>query len=553
MKKSSKSIAYFCMEYGLTSEFKIYSGGLGILAGDIVKSSYAMNKPTVFIGILWQNGYNTQVIDQNCNVIDKTPHNEWQQYVIDTGKYTEVMVEGRKVLIKIWKYKDYPLFLLDTNLSQNEKYAGITANLYGDGGCFGDEKSERIAQEIVLGVGGIKALDVLGISADVYHFNDGHPLFGALELISREKWYGHTFEEAIDIVNKRIVFTTHTPVKAGNESHDINTLIRMGANCFQSYDELKEIGGFPFNMTIAALRLSHIVNAVAKRNAEISQRIHEQVKGAAPIIAITNGVHQGTWQDPLIDKAFKKRSLSDIYDRHMINKENLINEVYRKTHVMLDKNKIIFGFARRATEYKRWSLIFRDINRLDNLINDHGIKDHGIQIVFAGKSHKNDTKGKNYISFINQMCKKYPNNMVFLEDYNMDLSKIIVTGCDVWLNTPRAPFEACGTSGMKAAANGVLNVSIPDGWWAEACIDEVNGWNFGSQGTINPDGEQANYDEQDDEDAKALYDVLENKVLPTFYNKVDWSLMMYESIFTFMSSFTSDRMVEDYHINLYNC
>ncbi|TDT61164.1 alpha-glucan family phosphorylase [Fonticella tunisiensis] len=527
-------VAYFCMEYGLDSNFKIYSGGLGILAGDIIKAAKDMDMPMVGIGIRWRQGYVDQYIDKNGYPYD-TYHVYEYDFLEDTKIKIPVEIRDRTVWCKVWKvdkFGNVPLYLLDTYLPENSDWY-ITGQLYG---WFSEE---RIAQELVLGVGGIRALRELGIDIDVYHFNDSHPLFAGIELIREKMDEGLDFESAWKEVKENIIFTTHTPVPAGNEIHSHKLLQYMGAYLNLSQEQMIALGGDPFNMTVAGLRISRIANGVAQLHKETACNMWKDVKEKAPIIGITNGVHVKTWQDVRIREAYEKNE--DLLEVHQNLKMNLIKFVKKRTSVKLDPDKLLIGFSRRAAPYKRSDLLFYDEERVRPYLESGSI-----QIIFAGKAHPNDYTGKGIIANIVKMSKRYPNSIVFLENYDMEIGAMLTKGCDIWLNNPRRPMEASGTSGMKAAMNGVLNCSILDGWWPEACEHGVNGWQFG-------DGfESEDEKEVDEHDAEALYKVLFEEVLPTYYeNKDKWREMMKNSISSTMYKFSAERMLKEYYDLMY--
>ena len=535
MNKNTKklpTVAYFCMEYGLHEDFHIYAGGLGILAGDILKAAKDDGYPFVGVGILWRQGYTKQLIGEDGEPYDSFPAYNYE-FLKDTGVEVKVKIRGRQVTAKVWLcdyYDNAPLYLLDTNLPGNND-PFITGQLYG---WFSEE---RIAQEMILSIGGIKALRRLGINVDIYHFNDSHPVLAGIELI-REKMdeEGMSFEEAWEKTREQIVFTTHTPVMAGNEVHDHELLRYMGAYNGLTYGQMLRLGGDPFSMTVAGLRLSKKANAVSKLHGETARKMWKDVQGASEIIAITNGVHNGTWQDPRIAVAYKKNS--ELWKAHLEAKREMIDEIYKRNGVKLDENSLIIGFARRAAPYKRSDLIFSKKEIIEPLL-----KDKKIQLVFSGKAHPNDLTGKEIISRIYRISLEYPESIVFLQNYDMKIGKLLTRGCDVWLNNPIRPLEASGTSGMKAAMNGVLNLSILDGWWPEGCIHGVNGWQIGNA----YEGEDC-----DEVDAQSLYHVLLNEVLPTFYeNKKKWEEMMRSSIEMSQWNFSASRMMEEYYKLMY--
>lgn len=536
-KKVLPRVAYFCMEYALQSDFKMYAGGLGILAGDYLKGARDHKFPIVGIGIKWKQGYGEQKITTEGKVVDTYPINEYPN-LKDTGVTVSVIIRNRVVKCKVWlcdKYGNAPLYLLDTDVPGNED-GWITGQLYG---WFGEE---RIAQEMVLGIGGVKALRALKIPVDVYHFNEGHALFAGFELVREKVSKGKSYEDAVQETRNEIVFTTHTPVVQGNESHYLDRLLYMGADLgIFNKARLKQLGGSPFNMTVGALRLSRKSNAVAQLHAVTANKMWKDVKDRSEIIGITNAIHIPTWVDRRVLKAAND-STQLIWRLHQENKKKLIEFVRDRTGVKLNPNALILGFSRRAVPYKRSDFIFRDRSKVDKLF-----KSGKLQIIFSGKAHPLDDGGKRIVANIVALTKKYPKSVVFLENYDMTIGSMLVRGSDVWLNNPRRPQEASGTSGMKAAMNGVLNLSILDGWWPEACQHGVNGWQIG-------DGyENKNEIKLDAHDQKALYKVLLNDVIPTYYgDKTKWIAMMKQSVLTTMKPFAVKRMLEEYYRDLYS-
>lgn len=527
-----KRTAYFCMEYGLDESFRIYSGGLGILAGDILKAAKDLNKPLVGIGILWRQGYGSQIISKEKRAVDCFTEYSYD-FLKDTGKKVSVRIRGQKVTLKIWLcdcFSNAPLYLLDANLPENADRL-ITGQLYG---WFSEE---RIAQEMILGIGGVRALRVLGIETDVYHFNDSHPMFAGFELIRERMKEAMSFEQAFDTVRNSIVFTTHTPVEAGNEVHSLRLLRYMGAFNTLTGNQVKAIGGDPFNMTVAGLRMSCISNAVAKLHGKTARKMWENVGNSAPIISVTNGVHNATWQDAEIYRAFKEKS--GIREAHLSAKRRMLAEIEKRTSVSLSEDVLTVGFARRAAPYKRGDLIFSCPEIIEPLLESGKI-----QLIFSGKAHPNDLEGKKIVEKLYGYSEKYPKAVVFVQDYDMAVGKMLTRGCDVWLNTPRRPMEASGTSGMKAAMNGVLNFSVLDGWWPEGCEDSVNGWQIGNGRT----GKNA-----DAQDAQSLYETLTQKIIPTYYDAPErWTAMMYASVEMATERFSAARMVEDYYKKMYS-
>lgn len=530
-----KKIAYFCMEYGLHNDFKIYAGGLGILAGDYLKGAHDHNYPIIGIGLKWKQGYTDQMLDDEGHPYDTYHNYNYEKYLEFTGVTVPVEIRNRTILCKVWKvtaFGNAPLYLLDTDLPENAD-AWITGQLYG---WFGEE---RVAQEMVLGIGGIRALRALNLPVDVYHFNEGHALFAGFELLREEMSTGTKFKKAVSLVKERIVFTTHTPVIQGNESHPIELLTYMGANLNLKEKQLKKLGGSPFNMTVGALNLSRKANAVAELHGQTANKMWAHVQKAHDIIPITNAIHQPTWVDGVLQELLDQPD--QLWERHQDNKRDLIQFLKERTGAEFKSDVLLLGFSRRAVPYKRADLIFDDPAIIEPLL-----KEGQIQLVFSGKAHPLDDTGKGIVFQLLQWCKKYPHAVAFLENYDMTIGAHLVRGSDVWLNNPRRPMEASGTSGMKAAMNGVLNFSTLDGWWPEACEHGITGWQMG-------DGfESEDQEAQRTHDRAALYQVLLNEIIPTYYNHPDkWKKMMVASIKATSVEFDIKRMLDDYYEKLY--
>src|SRR5215471_2457373 len=521
-------VAYFSMEFGLHEDFPSYAGGLGVLAGDFVKSAGDLHLPVVGVGLRWAQGYTAQRIGPDGYPVDEW-HDHHRDFLTDTGTRVRVRIGYREVACHVWRVGRYaiaPLFLLEP-IDARDRW--ITRRLY-------DTRADaRIAQEMLLGIGGVRALAALHLPVSLYHFNEGHAVFAGLELIAARMETGATFEDAWGASRERIVFTTHTPVPAGNEVHALADLHRLGAACELVDSELREIGGDPFNMTVAGLRLARIANAVSQLHGQTARAMWADVQGAAPIIAITNGVHVGTWQDRRVAAAADGDE--DLREARKSLKRELLSEVAARTGVTLDPAALTIGFARRAATYKRPDLLLRDPERLGPLL-----KDRRAQLIFSGKAHPADHAGKAVIALLVEMIRQWPESIVYLENYDMGLARLLTRGADVWLNTPRRPLEASGTSGMKAAMNGVLNLSVLDGWWAEGCEPGVNGWAI---------GDEREGAEQDERDLRALYATLEHEVLPAFADPLRWTGMMRASIRMGVEHFSSDRMVTEYFSRLY--
>jgi len=532
--KNVPRVAYFSMEYALESDFKLYAGGLGILAGDYLKGAHDNEYPIVGIGIKWKQGYTEQKIDSSGNAYDSY-HNYTYDFLEDTGIKVHVEIRQRNIACKVWKCTNFgnaPLYLLDTDLPENEDQ-WITGQLYG---WFGEE---RIAQEIVLGIGGVRALRALGLNIDVYHFNEGHAVFAGFELVREHMSTGLSFKRSVKKTKDQVVFTTHTPVVQGNETHYIDRMLYMGANNTLSEKQLIRIGGNPFNMTVAALRLSRMSNGVAQLHMKTANRMWSHIENRSEILGITNAIHIPTWIDTrMIENSGDPDML---WSCHSENKSELISFVKDRTGVELRSDVLTVGFSRRAAPYKRSNFIFSDERIIGPLLEENKI-----QIIFSGKAHPLDDLGKSIVSNIVKMTRKYPDSVIFLEDYDMNIGAMLTRGSDIWLNNPRRPKEASGTSGMKAAMNGVLNVSILDGWWPEACRDGINGWQFG-------DGFESEDDAiLDEHDLQALYDVLTTKVIPTYYTDQNkWRSMMQASIEDTAQEYDVKRMLDEYYSKMY--
>lgn len=524
------------MEYALNTSIKTYSGGLGVLAGDYMKGVKDNDYPIVGIGLKWKEGYVRQTISKDGEVVDAFPEADYS-ILEDTGIKFTVTVAGKDVAVKAWKVAQSvgvkSLYLLDTDLPEN-KMPVITDRLYG-----GDH-IKRVEQEIILGVGGVKFLRAANLPVDVYHFNEGHALLAGIELLREEMIDNkQTFDIALETVKQKIVFTTHTPVLAGNEQHDISYLMKLGANLHLTKKQMKLLGGKPFSMTVAALRMSRLANGVAQLHGETANIMWKDVEGKSDIIAITNGIHHGTWVD---DELYQKRNDSAaLWQRHQELKRELLALIKERNGVTLDENTLLIGFARRAAPYKRSNLVYNSGKLLRELLAEG--KYH---IVFSGKAHPADENGKAIIKDLVALSKEFPERVVFLENYDMTVGAALTRGSDIWLNNPRRPLEACGTSGMKAAMNGVPNVSILDGWWPEACKHGENGW------AIGDDKVPAKVKDQDKRDADFLSKVLSEEVIPTYYdNREKWISIMQSSIQDTYEEFSVDTMLANYFKRLY--
>ena len=557
MKKDRK-IAYFSMEICVDARIPTYSGGLGILAGDMLRSSADLGVPLLGVTLLYKKGYLHQKIGKE-GIQQELPE-EWnpQDYMQLLPNKILIEIEGRKVWVQAWNFciegldsHCVPVFFLDTDLPENNVYdRSLSDFLYG-----GDEKY-RLAQEIVLGIGGVRMLKELGFnSISKYHMNEGHASLLTLELLNHynhqeEKWNNRTIEE----VKKLCIFTTHTPVPAGMDQFSYELVGKVLGRPIPD-PILKELGGEErLNMTALALNLSHYINGVAKRHGAVSQEMFPGYH----IDSITNGVHSATWVCPHFQKLYdryipgwKNDSFSlryalsipdeEIWQTHQEAKNILIDSIFQETGVQLDPEVLTIGFARRATAYKRADLIFYDINRLVDISRKYG----KIQLVFSGKAHPKDWSGKELIRKIVQISQQIRGEIevIYLENYNINLARQMISGVDLWLNTPKKPQEASGTSGMKAAHNGIPSLSILDGWWIEGCIEGFTGWSIGSACDI---------ESSDQEDAASLYDKLQNIVIPIYYkNQGKWINIMRHSIAMNASFFNTQRMLLQYVLHAY--
>lgn len=528
---SLPNVAYFSMEIALDQSLKIYSGGLGFLAGSHMLSAGYLQVPMVGVTMLWSYGYYDQRIAQDGQV-EVAYIRKYYDFLEDTGAMTEVDIFGEKVKVKAYLVKpelfgSCPVYLLTTDIDGNSDWAkSISHKLYD-----GNEKI-RIAQETVLGIAGVRILQQVGYNFDVVHMNEGHALPAAFELLRQ---YGGNLEE----VKKKTVFTTHTPVAAGNEVHWVDTLLEGGFFAGCSRETAVQLGGENFSLTVAALRMSRLANAVSQLHGLVSNKMWEWVDGRCPIRAITNAVNLHYWQDDRIKKADTAEKLLAV-KREM--KEELFEYVANVAGKRFDPDVLTITWARRFADYKRAWLILMDKDRINKLLDENKI-----QIIFAGKFHPDDVMGK---EMFNKLLNRSHSlkNVVVLPGYELELSGKLKRGSDIWLNTPLRPFEASGTSGMSANANGALHLSTFDGWTVEGTFNGINGY------TIE-------YPELDDEmpweerhwkDHECMMNIIENEIIPTYYdNKQEWARMMRQAIRTSEAYFNSDRMVIEYYNRLY--
>ncbi len=599
--------AYFSMEFGVHETLPIYSGGLGVLAGDYLKESSDLGLPLVGVGLMYAEGYFSQRISEDG----------WQETVNNLLNFEELPVlqvldssekplaisvsfPDRTVAAHIWELRvgRVPLYLLDTDLDENTPAdRNLTLRLYWS------DLDLRIAQEIMLGVGGVRALRVMGYNPTVWHMNEGHAAFLTLERARELVGQGTTFEQAIAQTRQGNIFTTHTPVPAGNDEFPLWLVDKNLSNFWPelglSRDQFVELArhqqswGETFSMPILALRHSDGRNAVSELHGRVSRRmwkflwpdIHNE--NDIPINYVTNGVHTTSWlarrmrvlfgrylgedwldhlDDPDTWARIDAIPDNELWDVRLHLKRKLIFYALERTRqrwmkggyhpvqaiasgIMLDPYVLTIGFARRFATYKRADLVFHDVDRLLELINR---PNRAVQIIFAGKAHPADDPGKRIIQDVYRIVKKAENGgrLVFLEDYDMNLARYLVQGVDVWMNNPRRPNEASGTSGMKAALNGVINFSVLDGWWREA-YNGSNGWAIGEDPGLDTEVE-------DEADAMSLYDILENQIIPLYYTErnadnvpLEWLEMMKKSLQTIVPQFSTRRMLKEYIERMY--
>ncbi len=556
-------IAYFSMEIGLRDDMPTYSGGLGVLAGDTVKSAADLNLPFVAVTLISRKGYFRQEIDEKGHQIEMPAVWEPSMLMNTAPEKITITIEGRPVYIQAWIYfveslrgGGIPVIFLDTDLPENSSEdRALTDCLYG-----GDE-SYRMKQEIILGIGGVRMLKRLGFQIKKYHMNEGHAAFLTLELLQESKkdieavWDESRIWD-IEAVKELCVFTTHTPVEAGHDKFSYDLYNKVLGDYFPEKVLHKLAGEEYINMTLLALNLSNYVNGVAKKHREVSQSMFAGYQ----INAITNGVHSYTWTSESFKKVYDKYLLGwanepelfvrigiipdeELWGAHLEAKKKLIDYVNSISDAGMDYETLTIGFARRVTAYKRADLLFSDIDRLERIATGK------IQLIYSGKTHPKDGEGKLLIerifSYIQRLKGKI--KIVFIKDYNMETALRLVSGVDVWLNTPLRPLEASGTSGMKAAHNGVMNFSVLDGWWIEGHIEGYTGWSIGPAPTeIGPENNINAIDAED------LYNKLEKEIIPVYYNnRKRWIRMMQNAIGKNAYYFNSHRMMRRYVTEAY--
>ncbi len=580
-------VAYFSMEIVLRPEIPTYSGGLGVLAGDTIRAAADLRVPMVGVSLLHRKGYFRQKLDASGWQTEEPVEWPIAEHLEEMAPRAMVTIEGRPVQIRAWKYKvpgldDFyvPVYLLDTDLPENSEWdRRLTDRLYGGDAAY------RLCQEAVLGLGGVRMLRALGYEHCArFHMNEGHAGLLTVELLLERMRgrQGHPLAvEDVEAVRQQCIFTTHTPVAAGHDQFPMELVIRLLGlpDVFREMHglfwvnlaarvmgrpegdtDLAEVfrEGNALNMTFLALNLSHYINGVAKKHGEVSRLMF----GGYAIDAITNGVHPATWTAPPMQALFDRYiagwrednfslryALSipsqEIWQAHAQAKQALIERVERETGIALDPQVLTLGFARRAAVYKRGDLVFHDLERLKGIVARVG----GLQLVFAGKAHPLDDQGKELVRRIFQAGEalKPAVKVAYLADYGVELGQLLTSGVDVWLNTPQPPLEASGTSGMKAALNGVPSLSILDGWWIEGCIEGRTGWSIGDRSEASDAGR-----DRLARDAESLYEKLELIVMPLFYSERDRFVdVMRHAIALNGSFFNTQRMIQQYVAKAY--
>jgi starch phosphorylase len=550
-------VAYFSMEIAINPGMPTYSGGLGVLAGDTLRSAADLGTPLVAFTLLHRKGYFRQHLDaQGKQTEDAQPWTVTDFCTEETPRIT-VTVEGRTVTVRAWRYDmvgraghTIPIYLLDTDLPENTAWdRSLTDHLYGG------DSNYRLQQEIILGMGGVRMLNALSHRVNVYHMNEGHAALLTLALLESQLGGGplnKVTEFDVAAVREKCVFTTHTPVPAGHDRFSMENSIRiLGGERTARLESLGCCHENMLNMTYVALRFSRYVNGVALQHGNVSREMFPQYQ----IDAITNGVHAPTWvSEPfqeLLDKNIQHWRRDNLYLRNAIEiplqeiiaahcqaKETLLAEVANRTGLVLNPKVLTLGFARRAATYKRADLLFTDPDRLLDIAQAAG----GLQILYAGKAHPQDEPGKALIFNVIEKARKYSGSdlrVVYLENYDWELGALLTAGVDVWVNTPKRPYEASGTSGMKAALNGVPSLSILDGWWIEGCLENYTGWAI-------EDGAD------DTAEATSLYEKLEKAVVPLYLKSPEaWGNLMRTTVAYNGSFFNTNRMVKQYIRNAY--
>jgi glycogen phosphorylase len=526
-------VAYFSMEMAIDQSLHVYSGGLGFLAGSHMLSAGHLGLPMVGVTVLWSHGYGDQELNATGDEVVINYRARSYDFLVDTGLTVEVSIFGEPVKVKALLLKPetfgtVPIYLVTTDIPENKpEHRQLTHKLYD-----GDERI-RVSQEIILGVGGLRLLREAGVALDIVHLNEGHALPAVFELLAH-------FGGDLAKVRQHTVFTTHTPVAAGNETHNVQMLADAGFFVGTTVDQARQLGGEDFSLTVAALRLSRKANGVSQLHGEVANNMWSWVTDRCPIVAITNAVNLSYWQDSRVHQAEQDPQQLLAVKRQM--KQELFDYVQQQTGKTLDPDVMTIVWARRFTEYKRPGLIFRDEARIRHLLENNKI-----QLLYAGKFHPLDTTGHKLMNDILGKSKHFP-NLAVLPGYELWLSGLLKRGCDVWLNTPQRPLEASGTSGMSANMNAAIHVSIFDGWAVEGTYHGLNGYIINEQGSE----EYLPVEERHQQDYDSMMHLLEDEIIPMYYDdKQAWAHMLQQSIKTAESYFHSDRMAIEYYTRLY--
>lgn len=536
-ERFAKKVAYFSMEFAIHQPLKIYSGGLGFLSGSHLRSAYELRQNLVGVGILWKYGYYDQARNQ-----DQTLQVTWMEkihsYLEDTGIKFQINIHDHPVWVKAFylnpeTFKSAPLFLLSTDLPENDYVSQtITHRLYDA------NVATKVAQFILLGIGGAKLMDEIGFGPELYHLNEAH---GVSSVFYLYKKFGN-----VEDVKKRLVFTTHTPEEAGNEKHDIYLCAKMSYFCGLSLDEVRKLTGLhddQFNHSLVALRFAHIANGVSKLHGEVSRAMWSKYEGICPIISITNSQNWSYWADKQLYRASDESNDTWWDDRKKYLKRRAFEIVADQTGKLYDPNIFTIVWARRFAGYKRAELITRDKERFEKLLNN---KKYPVQIIWAGKPYPMDYPAINDFNHLVHLSRNYKNVAVLI-GYELTLSKRMKQAADIWLNNPRVPREASGTSGMTAAMNGAVNFSTDDGWIPEFI-------HHGNNGFVVPKADYANMNvqEQDQYDLDKIYEILENEILPLYYDNYDtWRQIAHNGQRDVRLQFESGRMATEYYELLY--
>jgi starch phosphorylase len=537
-ERYSKKVAYFSMEFATHQPLKIYSGGLGFLAGSHLRSAYELRQNMVGVGILWKYGYYDQSRHQD-QTLNATWNEKYYSFLEDTGLKFQITVHEHPVWVKVFylnpeTFKTAPLFLLSTDLPENDYVSQtITHRLYDA------NVATKVAQFILLGVGGAKLMDVLGFNPELYHLNEAHGLSAAFYLYNK-------YENNLDEVKKRLVFTTHTPEEAGNEKHDIFLCHKMSYFCGLSIDEVKKLTGMPdnqFNHSLAALRFAHIANGVSQLHGHVARAMWSRYEGICPITSITNAQNWRYWADKQLYRFMEAGDDYGIDDRKKYLKKRAFEIVADQTGKLFNPDVFTIVWARRFAGYKRAGLLASDVDRFEKLLND---PNRPVQIIWAGKPYPMDHPAISEFNQLVHLSKKYK-NVAVLTGYELGLSKRLKQAADCWLNNPRVPREASGTSGMTAAMNGAVNFSTDDGWIPEFI-------NHGHNGFVVPQADYANMAtyEQDQYDLDKLYDILNDEILPLYYsNYSTWRQVIKNGMQDVRLQFDSNRMAHEYYEVMY--